>query len=148
MGNPRRKFWGWGYEGDSLSPDEVTWLESWLAKQFGVSQFEVTPPPTVEEISLRPSRLNIPASLQPICTTEQYERLLHSYGCSFPDSVRTFARDFSNPPDVIAFPRNDQDILALFDWCNNAGAAIIPFGGGTSVVGGIEPPRDYPATVT
>ncbi len=148
MGNPRRKFWGWGYEGDSLSPDEVKWLESWWAKQFGVSQFEVTPPPTVEEISLRPSRLNIPASLQPICTTEQYERLLHSYGCSFPDSVRKFARDFSNPPDVIAFPRNEQDILALFDWCNNADAAIIPFGGGTSVVGGIEPPRDYPATVT
>ena len=148
MGKPRRKFWGWGYEGDVLSPDEIRWLESAWAKQFRISQFEVTPTPAVEEIHLRPSRLAIPARLVQICTTEQYERLLHSYGYSFPDSARKFARDFSNPPDVIAYPRNEQDVLALLDWCYDAGAAVIPFGGGTSVVGGVEPPRDYPAVVT
>ena len=76
MVNTRRKFWGWGYEGGSLSPEEVQWLEARWAKQFNVSQFEVTPPPTAEEISLRPSRLNIPTSLQHICTTEHYERLV------------------------------------------------------------------------
>jgi alkyldihydroxyacetonephosphate synthase len=148
MGNPRRKFWGWGYEGDVLSPDEIRWLEGAWAKQFRISQFEITPPPTAEEIRLRPSRLTIPARLLQICTTEQYERLLHSYGYSFLDSVRKFARDFSNPPDVIAYPRNKQDVLALLDWCYDAGVAVIPFGGGTSVVGGVEPPRDYPAVVT
>lgn len=147
MGQPRRKFWGWGYEGDVLSPDEVRWLESAWAKQFRISQFEVTPPPAVEEIHLRPSRLAIPARLVQICTAEQYERLLHSYGYSFPDSARKFSRDFSNPPDVIAYPRNEQDVLALLDWCYDAGAAVIPFGGGTSVVGGVEPPRDYPPMV-
>jgi alkyldihydroxyacetonephosphate synthase len=113
-----------------------------------VSQFERTPPPTEEEIRLRPCRLTIPARLLDICTTEHYERLFHSYGSSFLDSVRIFARDFPNPPDVIAYPRNEQDVLALFDWCNDVGAAVIPFGGGTSVVGGVEPPGDYPATVT
>jgi alkyldihydroxyacetonephosphate synthase len=148
MGKPRRKFWGWGYEGDVISPDEMRWLEGKWAKQFKVSQFERTPPPTEEEIRLRPCRLTIPARLLDICTTEHYERLFHSYGSSFLDSVRTFARDFPNPPDVIAYPRNEQDVLALFDWCNDVGAAVIPFGGGTSVVGGVEPPGDYPATVT
>jgi alkyldihydroxyacetonephosphate synthase len=142
------KFWGWGYEGDVLSPDEVRWLESMWAKQFRVRQFDLTPPPAAEDIRLRPPRLTIPAALLPICTTEHYERLLHSYGSSFPDSVRIFARDFSNPPDVIAYPRHAQDILALLDWCHDAGAAVIPFGGGTSVVGGVEPPRDSPAVVT
>jgi alkyldihydroxyacetonephosphate synthase len=148
MGKPRRKFWGWGYEGDVIPPDEMRWLEGRWAKQFKVSQFERTPPPTGEEIRLRPCRLTIPARLRDMCTTEQYERLFHSYGSSFLDSVRIFARDFPNPPDVIAYPRNEQDVLALFDWCNDVGAAVIPFGGGTSVVGGVEPPGDYPATVT
>ncbi len=148
MVQPRLKFWGWGYEGDVLSPDEVRWLEARWAKLFLVSQFERTPPPVAEEIHLRPSRLTIPAALLQVCTTEHYERLLHSYGHSFPDSVRKFARDFSNPPDVVAYPRDERDVLALLDWCNDVGAAVIPFGGGTSVVGGVEPPRDYLAVVT
>src|SRR6266699_269814 len=148
MVQPRLKFCGWGYEGDVLSPDEVGWLESMWAQQFRVPQFDLTSAPAAEDIRLRPPRLTIPAALLPICTTEHYERLLHSYGSSFPNSVRIFARDFSNPPDVIAYPRHAQDILALLDWCGAVGAAIIPFGGGTSVVGAVEPPRDYPAVVT
>jgi pimeloyl-ACP methyl ester carboxylesterase len=148
MAQPRLKFWGWGYEGEVLAPDEVRWLEGMWAQQFHIHQFDPTPPPTADEIHLRPSRLSIPAPLLPICTAEHYERLLHSHGASFPDSVRIFARDFSNPPDVIAYPRHVQDVLALLDWCGDVGAAIIPFGGGTSVVGGVEPPRDYPAVVT
>jgi alkyldihydroxyacetonephosphate synthase len=148
MAQPRFKFWGWGHEGEAFAPGEIRWLEDALAQQFHVRQFDLTPPPTADEIHLRPSRLSIPTPLLPICTTEHYERLLHSYGASFPDSVRIFARDFSNPPDVIAYPRHGQDVLALLDWCGNVGAAVIPFGGGTSVVGGVEPPHDYPAVVT
>ena len=148
MEKTRLKFWGWGHEGDVLSPADITWMESRWAAQFGVSQFEVTPPPTVEEIQLRPSRLKIPARLQEVCTTEPYERLLHSYGYSLLDSIRKFARDFSNPPDVVAYPRHEEDISALLEWCDGVGAAIVPFGGGTSVVGGVEPPSGYPAVVT
>jgi alkyldihydroxyacetonephosphate synthase len=148
MAQPRFKFWGWGYEGEVLAPDEVRWLEEMWAHQFRVHQFDLTPPPSADEIHLRPCRLSIPASLLPICTTDHYERLLHSYGASFPDSVRIFAHDFSHPPDVIAYPRHAQDVLALLDWCGDVGAAVIPFGGGTSVVGGVEPPHDYPAVVT
>jgi alkyldihydroxyacetonephosphate synthase len=65
MITPRRKFWGWGYDGDVLSPGEVKWLEGAWANLFGISQFDPTPPPTAEEIQLRPSRLTIPASLLP-----------------------------------------------------------------------------------
>jgi alkyldihydroxyacetonephosphate synthase len=148
MGEQRRKFWGWGYEGDTLTPAEAQWLEGRWAKQFNVNQFERTPPPTADEITLRAPRLAVPARLQHLCTTEHYERLAHSYGYSFADSVRAFARDFSNPPDVIAYPRTAQDILALLSWCYDVDAAVIPFGGGTSVVGGVEPPRDCPAVVS
>src|SRR5260370_27386432 len=148
MVQPKLKFWGWGYEGDVLARDDVRWLERRWANQFRISQFDLTPPPTAEDIRLRPSCLTIPATLLGICTTEHYERLSHSYGSSFLDSVRTFARDFSHPPDVIAYPRHAQDLLALLDSFYDVGASVIPFGGGTSVVGGVEPPREYPAVVT
>jgi len=42
MVQARLKFWGWGYEGDVLSPDEVRWLESAWAKQFRIPQFDLT----------------------------------------------------------------------------------------------------------
>ena len=67
MAQPRLKFWGWGHEGDAPAPDEVRWLEGMWAQQFRVRQFELTPPPTADEIHLRPSRLSIPAPLLPIC---------------------------------------------------------------------------------
>jgi alkyldihydroxyacetonephosphate synthase len=140
MSARRRKFWGWGYEGDILSKEELNWLEETWAAFFGVDQFEATPPPTVEEIDLPPPRLSIPSQLAAICTTGPYERLRHSYGASFPDSARAFARDFSHPPDVVAYPRNVQEITALLDWCYAHDIVTIPFGGGTSVVGGVEPP--------
>src|SRR5437899_1470182 len=62
----RLKFWGWGYEGDVLAPAEVRWLENTWAQLYQIDQFEVTPPPTVEEIQLRPSRLTPPAPLSAI----------------------------------------------------------------------------------
>ncbi|MEK6324611.1 MAG: FAD-binding oxidoreductase [Acidobacteriota bacterium] len=150
MHERRRKFWGWGWEGEGLTPEELKRLDPVWAKRLGVSEFEVTPPPTAEEISLRPPRIAIPSSLKVVCTTDHYERLTHSYGRSFADSVRIFQRDFSNPPDVVALPATEQDIVDIFDWCVSAGAAAIPYGGGSSVVGGVEPPQSesYGATVT
>src|SRR5207244_8004626 len=47
-------------------------------------------------------------------------------------------RDFSSPPDAVAFPRSEDDVRALLDWCGEARAAAIPYGGGSSVVGGVE----------
>jgi alkyldihydroxyacetonephosphate synthase len=57
----------------------------------------------------------------------------------FRDVVRDLERRFDNPPDVVAFPRDEGDVTALLDWCSEVGAAAIPYGGGSSVVGGTEP---------
>lgn len=142
MNERRLKFWGWGHADDLLPAEDQRWLEAGWARRFGVDGFEVTKAPVAEEITLRPPRLTIPASLAGVCTTDHYERLLHCYGRSFPDSARMFARDFSNPPDVVAYPESEQDVVDLLSWCDSKDAIVIPFGGGTSVVGGVEPPRD------
>ena len=52
--------------------------------------------------------------------------------------VRGFRGEFENPPDLVAFPRDESEIEAVMSWAEAEGAAVIPFGGGTSVVGGVE----------
>ncbi|HET6571604.1 MAG TPA: FAD-binding oxidoreductase, partial [Solirubrobacterales bacterium] len=52
--------------------------------------------------------------------------------------VRGFRGEFANPPDLVALPRDESEIEAVLSWCEAEGAAAIPFGGGTSVVGGVE----------
>ncbi len=95
-------------------------------------------------------RVRIPDSLAGICSTDKYDRVAHCYGQSTADLARMFARDFSNPPDTVAFPRNEPEVADLLDWCGGNGIAAVPYGGGSSVVRGVEPPREaaYPGAVT
>ena len=53
--------------------------------------------------------------------------------------MRAFARDFANAPDLVALPESEADVAAVLDWASGAKVAVIPFGGGSSVVGGVEP---------
>ena len=139
MTAPRWKFWGWGYEGSGLRPDEERRLLQFYADRFGLAGAAPRAAPTVDEVALRPPRLKPPARLAPLFSTEPHERLAHTYGKSFPEAVRVWARDFGNAPDVVARPSTEQEISAIFEWAADAGAAVIPFGGGSSVVGGVEP---------
>jgi alkyldihydroxyacetonephosphate synthase len=86
----------------------------------------------------------------PLCSAGPRDRASHAYGRSFRDLVRGLRGDYPNPPDLVAYPRNEGDVVALLDWCSDIGAAAIPYGGGSSVVGGVEPPpRDmHPAVLS
>jgi len=150
MSEKRRKFWGWGLEGVGLTPDEQRELAKRMESQFGLSGLQPAPPPKIEEIELPPSRIKPPDTLLGICTTDPYERAAHTYGKAFPDLVRAFQRDFSVAPDLVAFPRTEQDIINILDWCSSYGIAAIPYGGGSSVVKGVEPDvgPGYKGTVT
>ena len=81
-----------------------------------------------------------PASL-PFCTSEHYDRAAHTYGKSYPELARGLARDYANAPDVVAYPRDESDVAAVLDWAGSADATVTPFGGGSSVCGGVEPQR-------
>ncbi|MEX0730194.1 MAG: FAD-binding oxidoreductase [Aquisalimonadaceae bacterium] len=151
MSERRRKFYAWGFEDQSATQEEIRTVEATWAEQFKIDEFNVMVPPKLEELELRPPRItNIPASLAGLCRSDTYERALHSYGRSFLDGARMFKRDFSNAPDVVAYPKSEADLIALIDWCDEIGAAVIPFGGGSSVVGGVNPEikGDYSGVVT
>ena len=135
----RLKFWGWGYEGEGLSCDEQTALAGIFTGTLGFELSDPMAAPAVDEAELSAPRVSFPGSLSAVCTTEPYQRLLHTYGQSFPDSARIFDRSFKTAPDMVAFPRSEADISSVLDWAGDAGVAVIPYGGGSSVVGGIEP---------
>src|SRR6185437_1853889 len=84
-------------------------------------------------------RIAAPSALQSMVSATPYDRLTHSLGKSFADIVRMFMRDVSHPPDLVVFPKTEEDVIAVLDWAAGANLAVIPFGGGTSVAGGVEP---------
>ena len=140
----RRKFWGWGFEDQQPAHEEVEAAAAGAREHLGFGPAEVERPARLEDIELRPPRLEAPASLAAICRNDPYERAAHAYGKSYRDVVRAFRGRFDNPPDVVAHPGDEAELERVLAWCEEAGAAAIPFGGGTSVVGGVEPPADRP----
>lgn len=131
-----------------LHPTEIEHLEADCAKRFGVEGFVLVPVPRPEEIALRPLQVQAPGSLGEVPSADHHERLPHNYGQPLFDSVRVFARDFSNPQDLTARPRSEADGVSVLDWCASVDAVCIPWGGGSSVVGGVEPPRTEQPMVT
>ena len=146
----KRKFWGWGLEGEGLSAGEIEQLGATFAGRFGIDGLRVREPPRVDELELRAPRLAPPASLEATFSTDPYDRASHTYGRSFRDLVRAFRRDYAPVPDLVAFPRGEGELVSVLDWCSEAGVAAIPFGGGSSVVGGVEPDvgQGYQGTVS
>jgi len=134
----RRSFWAWGVEGAGPSPEQEAGIARTAAERFGASA-ELLPPPRIEELELRPPRVEPPEALRPICSTDPHDRAGHTYGKSYRDLVRALRRDFAPAPDLVAFPRDEAEVAALLDWCGAADVAAIPYGGGSSVVGGVEP---------
>jgi alkyldihydroxyacetonephosphate synthase len=147
----RRKHWGWGFEDEQPPPDEVRATAAFLASHLGFGSTEPEAPVPLSEVSLPPPRLSVPARLAEICTAADYDRAFHAYGSSYRDVVRAFRGRFDHPPDVVAHPADEAEIEAVLEWALSANAAIIPFGGGTSVVGGVEAvvdPRRFDGVVT
>jgi alkyldihydroxyacetonephosphate synthase len=93
----------------------------------------------LEQVELRGSRLKRPSGFGDLFSDEHYERVSHALGKAYRDVVRGFYGKFENPPDLVAFPKDESEIETVLSWAEAEGAAVIPFGGGTSVVGGVEP---------
>ncbi len=146
----RRKlcFWGWGYEDEALTAGEIDHLKG-MAQMIGVSG-DALPTPELSEFELPAPRVRAPDGLAAILSDRPYDRVTHGYGKSFADLVRLQMRQMPAPPDWVAFPRSEEDLSALMDFAAASGAALVPFGGGTSVCGGVESdvPGDYGAVIS
>lgn len=138
---PRRRFWGWGYEDHGLTPAEQRALADRVALVVG-EVHEPIEPPSESELHLPAPRLSPPDALAPWCSTDPVSRAGHTYGKSFRDVVRALERRWERPPDVVAAPADEPGVADVLEWASGAGAVVIPYGGGSSVVGGVEAPPD------
>ncbi len=134
----RRSWWGWGLEDAALGRHERERLAATMEGRFGVGLPTPYDPPAVDDIELDRPRLEIPGSLASVCSDRAGDRAGHCYGKSYRDVVRALRGELEHPPDVVAFPRGEADLVAVLDWCSSVGAAAVPYGGGSSVVGGVE----------
>ncbi len=76
-------------------------------------------------------------------------RVLHTRGKSTPDLLRIRSGQADDAPDAVVMPGSHEEVLDLLRVCSEERIAVVPFGGGTSVVGGLEPERDgFAAVVT
>lgn len=136
----RHKHWGWGFADQQPSPADVRAAAGALAAHLGVAfDGEIEQPVALEAIDLSPPRVRPPVSLRAICADDDHARASHALGKSYADVVRGFRGRFHHPPDFVARPREDTDLERVLEWCSGERVAAIPFGGGTSVVGGVTP---------
>ena len=147
MRERRRSHWGWGYEDQRFSPEQVRAAASGLATHLGLGeQVEVEDPVALADARLPPPRIAPPAALVELCANDAHARASHAWGSSYADVVRGFRGNFEHPPDFVAYPREEHELEQLLEWCVAAYVAAIPYGGGTSVVGGVRPGGGPPPT--
>jgi alkyldihydroxyacetonephosphate synthase len=135
----RLKHWGWGYEDQQPPHEQVRDAALGLRAHLGFGEAEVERPVPLEEVLLRQPRVEIPEVLAEIAAVDDYARASHALGKAYRDVVRGFRGQFDDPPDAVLRPRDEQELERVLDWACSDDVAVIPYGGGTSVVGGVEP---------
>lgn len=140
-----RSWWGWGNVEDAVTGAEEGALVARVSALLPDHDFTAHEPPDVTRLDLPAPRAHVPASLASIASHDTEDRAAHARGKAYRDVVRNLEGDLAHTPDVVLRPRSERDVIDVLDWAASAGVAVVPFGGGTSVVGGVEPRFDAPA---
>jgi alkyldihydroxyacetonephosphate synthase len=139
----RRHRWGWGYEDAVIGAAEAAATAEHLPATLGFAAQELEEPAAA--FALPAPRVGVPESLAAFSDASEEVRAQHAYGKSYLDTIRAFRGRYDHAPCFVARARDDADVEAVLEWAARAGAAVIPYGGGTSVVGGVEARVDGPA---
>jgi alkyldihydroxyacetonephosphate synthase len=141
------RWWGWGEDGHAVPLPPAA--EELLRDELGADPELRRPPAAFDEVKLPDARLAGPVRerLVAALSAEQVRddremRIGHSVGRSYPDLVRIRSGDAAGAPDAVVLPGSAEQVAAVLALCAEQRVAVVPFGGGTSVVGGVEPVRD------
>jgi alkyldihydroxyacetonephosphate synthase len=142
---PRMRWWGWG---DPSRPSGLpAHALSFLADTVGVAE-RPRPPVALERVRLDAPSLSAAAleSIRDITgrdgvRDDHADRVEHAVGRGYPDLVRMRAGAPEGAPDAVVYPAGHEQVRAVLDLCAQSRIAVVPFGGGTSVVGGVSPLR-------
>ncbi len=137
MTREEKNHWGWGWQDHFGDPDQRRALGEMARAMLSVEPGPVREPVAIDDVELPPSKIAIVDSMKDWISDGDTDRIRHTYGRSFPEIWRGFHGKFDGAPDLVARPRNEQDLCELMDWAATESIAIVPYGGGTSVVGGV-----------
>jgi alkyldihydroxyacetonephosphate synthase len=125
-----RAWWGWGFEDAKVDAHA---LAPHAAQLLGFTSEEVEEPVALDSIQLPAPRVDTPYD------EGRDARIRHAYGRSYLDTIRAFRGQFDHVPDAVAFATSEADVEGVLEWASSHNCAVIPYSGGTSVVGGVEP---------
>ena len=145
-----RNRWGWGFEDAVVSAADALAAAPGVETALGFPAGELEEPVAVADARLPDARLPVPPALAGFASADRATRAAHAYGKSYLDLVRALRGRYDHAPDVVARPRDERELEAVLEWAGAANAAVIPYGGGTSVVGGVEAriPERFDGAVT
>ncbi len=133
-----RSLWGWGWS-DSLPDEQATARLAMIASAaLGGVALLARSAPTLEALRISEPRIENPNALAGFVSSDRFERAHHTHGKSYRDLIRGLSGDYKSAPDLIAKPRSESEVERVLEWASANRVAVIPYGGGTSVVGGIE----------
>jgi alkyldihydroxyacetonephosphate synthase len=139
------KWYGWGHSEVSFLLEAKPKLQKFIAQKTGLSFQLKKMIPSLDELSVPPSfvKENDLRELTQLIQGERFsvateDRLLHGFGKSYPDLYRQRVGDIQRLPDIVFWPKEEVEILKILDFCKKKKWKVIPFGGGTNIVGATE----------
>lgn len=157
MNESRTKWWGWGDTQKSYNLESRPYFWRYLRQKLDVPEEPFLFPPSLDELKLSESSLP-PELMDQLRTfikedqisTSKLSRISHTYGKSYHDLIRIRRKIFPQAPDALVFPQSEEEILKILQWAAENRIAVVPWGGGTSVVGGVEATAgtDYRGQIT
>ncbi|MFJ8593359.1 FAD-binding oxidoreductase [Streptomyces sp. NPDC093598] len=129
-----RSWWGWGYA--DAHPEDADCAA--LGALLPGTAARPLPIPRVADLAIARPGVTPPPPLEHLVTADPEVRAAHAMGKAYRDIIRALRGRPGRIPDLVARPTDDREVTDLLDWAGERGVAVIPFGGGSSVVGGVE----------
>ena len=132
-----RSWWGWGWADEAVDAEGCARLAD-RVRPFVRLDGTLATVPSPSDVVLPAPRVRPPSAVDAFCTSASDDRIRHTYGKAYRDVIRALRGEYAVAPDVVAYPHDDADVTAVLDWAAETDVAVVPFGGGSSVVGGVE----------
>ncbi len=129
--------WAWGWR-EKFPDDAARTGLTHLAKALVPATMPAVRPLPPDEPSVPAATVAVPDALAAFSSQAPHDRAMRSRGRAFPDLVAGFAGDYAGAPEIVALPRDEAEVTRVLDEAGARGWAVVPFGGGTSVVGGVD----------
>src|SRR3972149_6007109 len=148
------KWWGWGWEERTLPVESRPALWEFLRRRLDLDPARVRRPVPMDQILPQPCLVSPHeiAELRRMVGEENgsgddYDRITHAAGKGYRDLVRLRSGRIERVPDLVVFPEDEDSVRRLLEFARRRVYAVVPFGGGTGVVGGTDTPEGFAATI-